>query len=258
MKGFFIKKAFFDGWDNLLVMVAQNLIYMAIIICAIYTTGLLGEFTFLGISILVLLLFAESVIAGGTNHVVYNWAHYKKEGFSAFKTGIKRNFRHAVLFFFLQLLLILYVTIIIPFYSMVEGNAVTFVITVALLWILFIFSLAFPFYFALSEHLPADRPFKTLKKCFIIMIDNIGFAVFYLFYSIICLLISIFTLGLVPGFVGKQLASQDAVKLLMYKYDFLEEHPDERKNINWDDLLFEEKKNLGPRSLKNTIFPWKD
>ena len=30
MKGFFIKKAFFDGWDNLIAMVVLNLIYVAL------------------------------------------------------------------------------------------------------------------------------------------------------------------------------------------------------------------------------------
>ena len=30
MKGFFIKKAFFDGWDNLIGMVLLNIVYIAI------------------------------------------------------------------------------------------------------------------------------------------------------------------------------------------------------------------------------------
>ena len=38
----------------------------------------------------------------------------------------------------------------------------------------------------------------------------------------------------------------------------LEANPDAtKKDINWEDLLYEEKQLVGPRSLKNMIFPWK-
>ena len=48
------------------------------------------------------------------------------------------------------------------------------------------------------------------------------------------------------------------MKLLMKKYDFLEENPDAtKKDINWEDLLYEDKQLVGPRSIKNMIFPWK-
>ena len=55
-----------------------------------------------------------------------------------------------------------------------------------------------------------------------------------------------------------QLASQDAMKLLMFKYDYLDENPDaDIKHIPWDDLLYDEREKVGPRSLKSMIFPWK-
>jgi hypothetical protein len=55
------------------------------------------------------------------------------------------------------------------------------------------------------------------------------------------------------------LASSDAIKLMMYKYDYLEAEADaDRKHIPWDELLYEERESVGNRSLKNMIFPWKD
>ena len=120
------------------------------------------------------------------------------------------------------------------------------------------FILALPYYFALSSYLPGDRPLKTLRKCFIIAGDNMGFTIFFLLYNIVCLALTVFTMGLVPGIAGMNLASHDAVRLLMLKYDYLEEHPDaDRRHLPWADILYDEEEKVGPRSLKSMIFPWK-
>ena len=49
----------------------------------------------------------------------------------------------------------------------------------------------------------------------------------------------------------------------LYKYDYLEEHPElttkkERRHIPWEELIYEDRETLGPRKLKSFIFPWKD
>ena len=38
----------------------------------------------------------------------------------------------------------------------------------------------------------------------------------------------------------------------------LEANPDtDRRHLPWDDILFDEREKVGPRSLRNMIFPWK-
>jgi hypothetical protein len=65
--------------------------------------------------------------------------------------------------------------------------------------------------------------------------------------------------GLAPGVGGLLLGQSVALKLLMYKYDWLEENPEgDRKHVPWDELLYEERESVGHRSLKGMIFPWKD
>ena len=44
---------------------------------------------------------------------------------------------------------------------------------------------------------------------------------------------------------------------------YLEEHPElttkkERKNIPWEELIYEDRETLGPRKLRSFLFPWKD
>ena len=104
---------------------------------------------------------------------------------------------------------------------------------------------------------------KCLKKCLIIMLDNTGFSIGMAFYSLILTAFSIFLVGLIPSVSGITLARVNALRLRLYKYDYLELHPElktkrERKEIPWEELIYEDRETLGPRKFKSFIFPWKD
>ena len=257
MKGFFIKKAFFDGWDNLIGLVLFNLGYLALFLLLLFSSYIGEKSMALMIASWVLLLFVNAFYSGAVANAVYGYSCYKRNTWSDFKEGWSRYARHSLLYAFITLLLALIIFLVIPFYYTM-GNAVSLVITVLLLWVVIIALLALPYYFALSSYLPGDRPMKTLKKCFIVLADNMGFSIMFLFYNIFCLALTVFTLGLIPGFAGMSLASHDAIKLIMLKYDYLEENPDtNRRHLSLDDILYEEREKIGPRSFKNMIFPWK-
>ena len=77
--------------------------------------------------------------------------------------------------------------------------------------------------------------------------------------TLLDLVLSLLTATMIPGVAGISLSRMDTTKLLMLKYDFLEANPDStKKDINWEDLLYEERQLVGPRTLKGMIFPWKD
>ena len=257
MKGFFIKKAFFDGCDNLIPMVVLNLIYIAFFLGALGSLTLFGSMNVLAYALLLIILLLWCLAKGGVAGAGYEWSNYKSSTFSAFKEGFVRNIRHSLLYFLIMLLQALMIIVVLPFYASMQG-AFPLIISVILFWVEVVFFMAIPYYFPLMSRLPGDRPLKTLKKCFIVLVDNLGFSVFLLIYNIICLVLTISTFGLIPGVAGMQLAKQDAVKLIMFKYDYMEENADaDRKHIPWDDILYEEKEKIGPRSLKSMIFPWK-
>ncbi len=45
----------------------------------------------------------------------------------------------------------------------------------------------------------------------------------------------------------------------MFKYDYLESHPEvNRRQIPWEELLFDEREKIGPRTLRGMIFPWRN
>ncbi len=258
MVGFFIKKAFFDGWDNLIGLVLFNLVYIALIFLGLWGFSYLAPFSpVLSFLLLAVVLLAYSLIAGGTAAVVSNYSNYQRDSWNAFRSGIVRNIRHSLLFFALEFLFFMNILLIIPFY-MAMGNAIGIAAVVVMAWIEIFIALAMAYYFPLMNLLPGDRPLKTLKKCLIIIGDNLGFTFFLVIYRLFMLVVSIFTMGLIPGVAGAQLAGQDAMKILMFKYDYLDENKAaDRKHIPWEELLFDEREKVGPRSLKNMIFPWK-
>ncbi len=258
MTGFFIKKAFFDGWDNLIALVLFNLGYMVALFIGLGLSMAVGRVNWLvGYLFLLLVAMGCAVLMGGTAAVTHNFSDYKRGAWSEFRHGIVRNIRHSLLYGLLLVVALLNAFLIIPFYGSF-GTIYGYILSVVMIWVEVVLIIALPYYFPLMNLLPADNAKKTLKKCFIIVGGNLGFTFFLLLYRLVCLALTVFTLGLIPGVAGMQLASQDAMKLLMYKYDYLEENPDaDPRRIPWADLLYDEKEKVGPRSLKSMIFPWK-
>ena len=258
MKGFFIKKAFFDGWDNLIGIVLFNLAYIALLMAGLYAALLAGEVNAAAAAgATALSLALVSIVMGGTAAVTHSYSDYRRDSWHAFISGIRRNIGHSLLFSLILIVAVFNIRLIIPFY-LSYGNAFGYVLALVMIWLEVIIVLAVPYYFPLMNLLPADRPVKTAKKCLLIAGDNMGFSLFFLLYSLVLAVLSLFTMGLIPGVTGIQLAAQDAMKLLMMKYDYLEGNPDaDRKHIPWEDVLYDEKEKIGPRSLKSMIFPWK-
>ena len=68
---------------------------------------------------------------------------------------------------------------------------------------------------------------------------------------------------MLPGVNGITLSNMNALRLRLYKYDWLEEHPDyendrdKRADVPWDQLIADDKESLGERKLLSFIFPWK-
>ena len=257
MVGFFTKKSFFDGWDNFLSLVLQNLVYIALFALALTLIYFWGSSALVFYSILVVFLLISSISMGGTAEVCKNYSNYKSDTWSVYVKGIKRNISHSLVFFLFLIFIVIMVTLTIPFYSALSG-VMGLILTLIMFWVLLFFLLAIPYYFPLMTLLPGDGPFKTFRKAFLIVFDNPGPTLYLFLHIIIDTVLSVLTMGLVPGICGIMLSGQDMMKLLMKKYDWLEENPNKtKKDLNWDELLQEEKDTIGPRSLKRMIFPWK-
>ena len=259
MIGFLIKKGFFDIWDNLLFVGLMNigyliplgLIYLVVVVVAAEAS------TVLSVVLLVLAMLLFSFYSLGVNAITFGFTHYKKRGWTAIKEALRYHWGHALLHFGICLLIGFSGMFIIPFYFAI-GNYFGLIMGLIIFWVLVAFVFALQYFFPLCFHMEADKPIKTLKKCFLVVADNFGTTLFLVLRTVIDLVLTVLTATLLPGLAGITLSRMVTVKILMKKYDFLEENPEAtKKDINWEDLLYEERQLVGPRSFKNMIFPWK-
>lgn len=111
------------------------------------------------------------------------------------------------------------------------------------------------------------NPFgKTLKKSFIVLFDNLWVSIVLGFYNLFLALLSVIMLGLAPGMCGIQLARANAFRLIMKKYDYIEEldkkgeplNSKARRKIPWKALLKNDIEANPVRGFKAFVFPWKE
>ena len=112
----------------------------------------------------------------------------------------------------------------------------------------------FPIYFGLDK-----RFLKMIKKMFLLFFDNPLFSFSLLILSTLFFILGIISAMVIPCVSAIPLLLNVGLKLRLYKYDYLEEHPDTKPSqIPWETLLIEDREKVGKRTLKGMIFPWKE
>lgn len=260
MIGFFIKKNFFDGWDHLLSLVVPNLIIFAFIMLGFFVAQFAMNLpTLVSMAVLALVWCGVSIASFAFGPSAAKIADFKSVSLKEWLANFKLRWKDGLFFGLLSGTLMLLALITIPFYLQMEGMVGLFLAAIVF-WFLFLCILAFQWILPLQS-LMGNSFSKVLKKSFIIFFDNPGFSFFILIYTIFLVVLSIALFMTVPSFCGIILAHTNALRLRLYKYDWLEiqdkEGATNKKKIPWKDLVAEDRENIGPRSLKNFIFPWK-
>ncbi len=258
MIGFLIKKAFFDLWDNMLRVVLVNLGFVIILTLGFWLPFFLKfhPVTFFGSLFFVLIGF--HIYIGAASKFAHEVADYKTPGFRDFFGYFRQVWKAGLVLAAITMAQIVLIIVAFPFYMSMGGFLGTVALSV-IFWASVAWQLASQYFFAIHIRL-GDGIGKTLKKCFIVMLDNTLFTVFLGIATVLTFALSVITAFLIPGFTGLILLHQVAFKLRLYKYDYLEEHPElsNKKNIPWDRLLEEDREKVGTRNLKGMIFPWKE
>ncbi len=271
MFGFLVKKTFFDLWDNILTIVLLNLGFIPIAAYLFFTL------CFFGYNILFLLLAAASggylfyLYTGIASRILKNISDFKKAKIKYIASYFKETFKYSLIMgtisaFHISTLITSYV-----YYLGKLGNTPGVIIFAIIFWISVFWIISSQYYFPICIRLEKNVK-KIFMKCFIITIDNTFFSISTWIVSLsffiipIVLLLHFHNSGVavllgvfVPGISTVLLLQQNALKLRLYKYDYLEENPEaDRKKIPWDVLLAKDREKLGPRTLKGMIFPWKE
>ncbi|MDR0487320.1 MAG: hypothetical protein LBG91_03645 [Treponema sp.] len=182
---------------------------------------------------------------------------YGSFGFGDFFRSFKTAWPSGLVMGFTVFIIFIMAVFVIPFYMSID-SLIGLVLATFVFWTLVFFLLSFQFYFTVHFRLSANLT-KAFRKCVLIFLDNPGLAIFSLLHNMVVLALSALLAFLFPGPGGILLFLDEALRLRLLKYDWLEANPDsDRRKIPWDALLIEEREKTGTRSLKNFIFPWKD
>ena len=258
MYKFFIKKIFFDGWDNMLSLLVPNIFILAVITLFSFGAHYIIEYSVAAAYILLAIGFVCVVIgifAFGSSAA--SIADYKVITVKDYFKQIPKVLKDGILFSLLLGLCFVLLFVAIPFYVN-WGNTVGLLLAALVLWIVIMTFLALQWFLPIRS-LMHNNFRKCLKKSFILFFDNPGFSLFLFLYDAVLTVLSLPVFFMIPSFAGVVLAQINGVRLRLYKYDWLEDHPNatkkQKKNIPWKELIEQDVENVGPRSIKNFIFP---
>jgi hypothetical protein len=256
MFGFLVKKAFFDMWDNMFRIIIMNLGYIAVL--SIFWLAIeIAGIPALSIPVLFIAIAAFAVYTGAVSRMCADIADYKQPGFRDFWGFVKETFPSSLLLALVILVYVLIISVAFNFYGGVKN--ITGPLAVALLfWVTVAGVFSIQFFFPIQSRL--DRKFrKIVRKTFLVFFDNPGFSIALFLAALATTIISFLTALLLPGIATVLLWWNVAFKLRLYKYDWLEKNPGEkRRRIPWDALLIDDRERVGKRTLRGLIFPWKE
>ena len=274
MLGFFFKKNFYDGWDNVLFIFVPNLILDVFFLIGggLFCLGTKVNGT-AGIIIwgctVLLVITAGSILSLAWAESAAKIADYESAEIKPFFTSLKTCIKDGILYgIVLFAVLLVSAAGIIFYFRPVSGATLPFIGLMAgsvFFWIMLTIISALFWYPSLRAIM--HNPFKkSIKKCFIILFDNIGSCVVLGIYNFFLLIISIVMVGLAPGLGGIGLSRVNFLRILLKKYDYLEiaekeaagKKPVFRNKIPWQELLKEDIEITGSRSIKSFFMPWKE
>jgi hypothetical protein len=257
MIGFLIKKTFFDLWDNLFRVALINLGFIASAAALLLMPALFGSLPSAGMFFLFLGTIWCFIYFAAAARSLTAVSDYGSFGFADFFRNLKTAWPAGLMLGLLVFAAYLLVTLVIPFY-MAMNSLIGLLLSAVIFWTVVVAFLSLQFFLPIRSRL--DRKIrKALKKSFIIFFDNPLFCIFSFFHNLVLLVISVFLALLFPGPAGILLYLDEALRLRLLKYDWLEANPEaDRRKIPWEVILIEEQEKTGPRSFKNFIFPWKD
>jgi len=275
MFGFYLKKTLCDIWDNLFHALVINLFTIAMGSACLGIWLLAGSVTVPAafdalytviLIIITCIIMSVVVLAEGENAAKI--ADFEAPHFGIYFKNLVPCLKDGVLFGLILSLYIIVAITGIPYYFRVwlpadgsQGSMIGLFLMSIVFWFEVISAFSLQWFVAIRSIMHNDV-IKTLKKCYILFFDNAWFTIGMFVNNIVILALSVLTFGLVCGTTGLLISTTNALRLRLYKYDWLEVNPEldkkERKDVPWADLIAKDKKILGPRKFKSFIFPWKE
>jgi hypothetical protein len=244
-------------WDNLFRILIFNVAFIAILFLFAFLASLVKDNSVILVVLSLTGLAIFMVYSAAVSLYLKEITDYKKPDILEFFSYLKKSWLTGIFLFGVIVIFFILTNVSFPYWSSLK-NIAGYAIFCILTWVCVFFILSIQYFFPIYGRMN-NKPLKTLKKCFLVFLDNPLFTIVLFLGSIIILIISALTLFLIPGISGLLLWLNAGTKLRLYKYDYIEMHPEaERKKIPWKELIANDMECVGKRTLKNLIFPWKE
>ena len=197
MTGFFIKKAFYDGWDNLFQIIVLNITMLAIAFGGWFLAGATVSIVPLSLLVALCTVLLEGVLLMAVTTMMARVVSFKSFSIKDFLGAVKDTWKHGLLYAAFLAACGGIFAVSLPYYLGL-GTLPGFVFAVIMFWVAVICILSLQWFLPIRSQLDV-KFFKCLKKSFIIFFDNPGFSLFMLFYTLVLLAVSFFCVMLLPG-----------------------------------------------------------
>lgn len=271
MYGFILKKNFCDVWDNLLTVIIVNLVHMLSASGILYLWALLTKS--LGANTLDIVSIATTcgfITLWNIIHYIITFAFGEQAVKICNFEGIRiRDFFLSIpgcivdaIKYGIFISLLLFLSIFLLYFYWFSGSKIGIFVFGIIFWIDIFLILSLQWFCALRCTMHNNFR-KCLRKCFIIFFDNTGFSILVALNNLVLFIFSVLFVGLIPSIGAMVINNQNNLRIRLYKYDYLEEHPElnnkkDRKKIPWEELIYDDRETLGPRKFKSFLFPWKE
>lgn len=260
MFGFMLQKTFFDFWDNALQLALANLLITVFAVALASVPPALAAFSpALALISAILLAFLLGVLLSLTSFYTNEIAQFRTAAPAQLPTLLKKSWKYGLFFAGAWILATLLSTVAIPFYTS-QGGMLGAGAAGIVFWTTVLFALALHLYLPTAAQLESGV-LKSLTKSVMILFDNALFIIQLFFIGLIFLGLSAISGFLLFGPAGILLLYNIAVKLRLYKYDYLARESEvstrQKHKIPWSELIREDRSRVYVRNLKELFFPWR-
>lgn len=254
MISFLIKRSFWSFWENMLSMVLINLFFIIhVALVAVALNFLMSNLIVMIVIIAIVSISALFYLITVSKLVFELLKNQERITIRKFFQNYKSSVVQSIPMLIFCLIYFSLLLFTMRNYTKLEGTMVTTVIFFLLAWIILFSLIAFGYFLSLQHHMN-DKLFVTIKKCLILFFAHPLLSIVLAFFTIFQLSISVVLLFFLPGISSVIVLWEEATRILMLKYDYIEKNPDiDIRKFPWDVVLADEKERLGHKSVRDLL-----
>jgi len=251
---FFLKKSFFDAWDNMFALVCLNAAFIAIVAAGIWLPSLADSAPVRAAG-LAFIVIAGSAWWSAAAHALTRAADSKAVRLADILEAAPAGLIPGVQFGGVAAAALALASVVMPFYASIDNFFGLFATSLSF-WIFL--CLALVMQYMLPWRAANGGTFReSIRASFLLFMDAPAFSLALALDGLLCVVVSPLVAFLLPGPAAAVMASCDAVRLRSLKLKWMAEPGHPPKPVPWSVLLAEDEEALGPRGFKDLIFPWK-